>query len=198
MSVRKGHMNLTVDAQAEANRASERLMTLVVRDRDRAAFAALYRLFAPRVKGYAMRGGLGASEAEELAQEVMIAVWQRAETYDASQSAVGTWIFAIARNRRIDWLRRERRPELDPNDPMLVPAPESAADEQLALAQNRRTLQKAMESLPESQSDLLRLAYIEGKTQSAIAAERNIPLGTVKSRMRAALEHLKGAMKESA
>lgn len=198
MSVRKGHMNLTVDAQAEANRASERLMTLVVRDRDRAAFAALYRLFAPRVKGYAMRGGLAASEAEELAQEVMIAVWQRAETYDASQSAVGTWIFAIARNRRIDWLRRERRPELDPNDPMLVPAPESAADEQLALAQNRRTLQKAMESLPESQSDLLRLAYIEGKTQSAIAAERNIPLGTVKSRMRAALEHLKGAMKESA
>ena len=191
-------MDLTVNAQAEANRASERLMTLVARDRDRAAFAALFRLFAPRVKGYAMRGGLNASEAEELAQEVMISVWQRAETYDASQSAVGTWIFAIARNRRIDWLRRERRPELDPNDPMLVPAAESAADEQLALAQKRSTLQKAMETLPENQSDLLRLAYIEGKTQSEIATERNIPLGTVKSRMRAAMEHLKGVMKESA
>ena len=93
------------------------LVAAVAERQDRAAFAALFGHFAPRLKAYIRRLGTEDARAEELAQEVMLIVWRRAVLYDPAQASVSTWIFTIARNRRIDDLRRERRPEIDPDDP---------------------------------------------------------------------------------
>jgi RNA polymerase sigma factor (sigma-70 family) len=190
-------MDLTASTAPDGNEAPERLVALVACERDRDAFAALYRLFAPRVAGYGLRGRLDPQEVEDFVAAVMTAVWEGAGDYDPAQATVGTWIFTIARNRRAERLLRGPRPEIAADDPMLAPAPASAA-ERLVLAQSQGALQKVIENMPVQQSDLLRLAYMEGKTHEMIALERNIPPGAVGTRLRAALEHLKGAMKESA
>ncbi|WP_029011268.1 sigma-70 family RNA polymerase sigma factor [Azospirillum halopraeferens] len=176
--------------------APERWLLAVARDGDRAAFAALYRHFAPRVKSYAMRLGLDTGAAEELVQDVMLTVWQRAATYDPALAGAATWIFTITRNRRIDRLRRERRPEFDPEDPALVPDPAVPADSAVAAAQEAARLRRALKTLSAPQSEVLRLAYFEEKSHSTIAAERDIPLGTVKTRVRAALAHLRRSIEE--
>ena len=101
-----------------------RLVEAVAHARDRSAFASLFAYFAPRIKAYLMRGGADAGTAEEITQEAMIAVWRRADTFDPAQATVSTWVFTIARNKRIDLLRRERRADYDPDDPAFVPAAE--------------------------------------------------------------------------
>lgn len=179
-------------------RSPEELLSAVARRRDRAAFSLLYRHFAPRIKSYAIRCGMPAAAGEELAQEVLLAVWERAETYDPGQAPVGTWIFVLARNRRIDRLRREARPEFDPNDPALVPMPEQGADERLEIVQRVQKLDAALACLSAEQSSVLRRAYFEDKTHVVIAEEESIPLGTVKARMRLALGHLRRAMGDEA
>ncbi len=166
------------------------------RDRDRGACAALFTHFAPRLKAYIRRLGADGGMAEELVQEVMLLVWRRAETFDPSQASAGTWIFTIARNRRVDALRREQRPEFDPDDPALVPDPEEPADKRVEAAQSVGRVRAAMRDLPPEQAELLRMAYYEDKPHSVIAAERGIPLGTVKSRLRLAMERLRKALKD--
>jgi RNA polymerase sigma factor (sigma-70 family) len=175
--------------------SQEELILRVARGRDRAAFATLFLHFAPRLKSCLMRLGAGAPEAEELAQEVMLTVWRRAEDFDPAQASAGTWIFAIARNRHIDAFRRERRPEIDPGDPALVPAvvPDApgAADDAVAAAEDRLRLEAAIGRLPAEQEALLRMAYFEDKAHGRIAQDTGLPLGTVKSRLRLALARLR-------
>lgn len=182
---------------AGADRTFEELLTAVGRDRDRAAFAALFGHFAPRLKAYLRRQGCDAGGAEELVQDVMLLVWRRAETYDPTQASAATWVFTIARNRRIDALRREQRPEIDPADPTLVPDPVESADDGVAARETAGRLRAALRTLPPEQADLLRLAYFEDKPHSLISAEQGIPLGTVKSRLRLAMERLRKAMRDS-
>jgi len=98
----------------------EELVALVAQRRDKAAFALLFDHFAPRLKTFLLRQGSEAGAAEELVQEVMLTVWRRAESFDPSQAALSTWIFTIARNKRIDALRRERHPEYDPQVPAVA------------------------------------------------------------------------------
>lgn len=184
-------------AQAAAPMDRDVLADLVERiaaHADREAFARLYLHFAPRVKGYLIRLGAEGGLAEELAQEVLLTVWRKAASFDRRQSSVSTWLYTIARNRRIDVLRRERRPALDPDDPALVPAAPVAAD--VAADDTRRdaTLRVAIAELPAEQADLLQLAFYEGKSHSEIAAARALPLGTVKSRMRLAFNRLRRVM----
>ena len=135
-------------------------------------------------------------------QEVMLLVWRRAETYDPAQASASTWVFTIARNKRIDALRREHRPEIDPDDPALVPAlvPErpDSADRRVELRESTSRLRAALKELPAEQAELLRLAYFEDKPHSAISAERGLPLGTVKSRLRLAVERLRKALRDIA
>ena len=176
----------------------ERLMTAVAEDRDRDAFAALFSHFAPRLKAFLMRLGSGGVEAEELMQEAMLMVWRRAESFDSRQAGVSTWVFTIARNKRIDALRRERRPEFDPEDPALIPAPPPAADDEFAAREDSARLRKAIAALPAEQAALIRMAYFEDKAHVAIAEETELPLGTVKSRLRLALGRLRKALKETA
>jgi len=161
---------------------------------DRQAFAELFRHFAPRVKSYLIRLGAAAPLAEELTQEAMIMVWRKAASFDRSQSSVATWLFTIARNKRIDAIRRERRPEIDPSDPLLVPDPEPPPDVAIDANQRDTRLRAAIAALPAEQADLLRLAFYEDKSHGDIAHERGLPLGTVKSRLRLAFGRLRKAM----
>ena len=169
----------------------------VGRGRDRAAFSALFGHFAPRLKAYFRFLGTEPRIAEELVQEVMLQVWRRAETFDPRRSSASTWVYAIARNKRIDAFRREARPGIDPNDPALTPDPVELTDRALEIAEADQQLRVALKDLPLEQQELLRLAYFEDKSHSVIADERGIPLGTVKSRLRAGLGRLRRVLRKS-
>ena len=172
------------------------LVLAVAGQRSRAAFAALFAHFAPRLKSYLMRLGAEAGQAEELVQDVMLQVWHRAETFDPAQANASTWVFTIARNKRIDAIRRERRPEIDLTDPALVPEPVEPADRTLEAGQENARLNAAIGALPNEQAKLLRLAYYEDKPHSTISAEQGIPLGTVKSRLRLAVDRLRRLLRD--
>jgi len=169
----------------------EDLIVAVGTKQDRSAFAGLFAHFAPRIKAYLVRTGSDATAADELTQEVMLLVWRKAARYDPAQANAATWIFTIARNKRIDKFRRERHFEIDLEDPSLTPEPERQPDHHLQTADQARRLRLAINALPEEQSALLNLAFYEGKSHSVIAAEVNLPLGTVKSRLRLALQRLR-------
>ena len=188
----------TIDRASPAGRDLNDLVLAVARQRSRPAFAALFGHFAPRLKSYLMRLGAEAGQAEELVQDVMLQVWHRAETFDPAQANASTWVFTIARNKRIDAIRRERRPEIDLSDPALVPEPVEPADRSLETGQENARLNAAIGALPNEQAELLRLAYYEDKPHSTISAERGIPLGTVKSRLRLAVDRLRRLLREEA
>lgn len=169
-------------------------LMLSVRDRaDRAAFAGLFRHFAPRVKAFLMKSGSDAAMAEECAQDVMATLWHKAHLYDPERASVATWIFTIARNRRIDAIRKARRPE--PEDLPWGPEHEPDQAEVVALRQETEKLGQALALLPEKQRELIEQAYFGDRSHSEIAAETGLPLGTIKSRIRLALERLRHEMK---
>lgn len=182
---------MSVPEPAVAQASFDTLIEAVARDRDRAAFAELFEHFAPRLKSYLMRLGTDDGAAEEVVQEAMVMVWRKADSFDRRQASASTWIFTIARNKRIDRLRRERRPELDPNDPALVPDPVEPADMTVQSQQSRDRILLAVEKLPAEQSELIRMAYFDDKSHAEIAAEMALPLGTVKSRIRLALGRMR-------
>lgn len=161
---------------------------------DKAAFAQVFDYFAPRLKGYLMRLGAGEALAEELAQEVMLTVWRKAAQFDRRQSSVSTWLYTIARNRRIDVFRREKFPDYDPDDPLLIPAEAEQPDEAVAAGQREERVRAALEELPEEQAELIRLAFFKGWSHSEIAEQTGVPLGTVKSRLRLAFRKLKAGL----
>jgi RNA polymerase sigma-70 factor (ECF subfamily) len=170
------------------------LLDRVARLQDRTAFATLFNHFAPRLKGYLMRLGSDDGTAEEVVQEVMLTVWRRAASFDPALASIGTWVFTIARNRRIDRLRRERRPEALADDPSFVPDPVDGADVAFEAAETGERLRIAMATLPPEQSDLLKMAYYQDKSHREIAEETRLPLGTVKSRIRLALIRLRASI----
>lgn len=175
----------------------EELMLAVSSRRDVDAFEVIFKHFAPRVKAYMAKLSADTQTAEELMQETMIAVWNKADQFDVAKGALSTWIFTIARNQRIDAVRRARRPEFDPTDPAFVPDEEQLADLSIAERQSASQLRAAMADLPKEQSALLELAYFEESTHSAIAKKLNLPLGTVKSRLRLAFNKLRAALDNS-
>ncbi|GEO81973.1 sigma-70 family RNA polymerase sigma factor [Pararhodospirillum oryzae] len=158
---------------------------------DREAFAALFRHFAPRVKAYLRRHGAPEAQAEELAQETLLAVWRKAAQFDPARAGASTWIFTIARNLRIDQMRKEGRPALDPEDPLLVPPPPSGADSTVEAHEREEHLQKGLATLPAEQATVLQLAFYEDLSHTSIAERLNLPLGTVKSRLRLALAKMR-------
>lgn len=163
---------------------------------DRNAFAVLFAHFAPRIKTYLLRHGAASGMAEDVTQDTMLAVWRKARLYDPAKADAAAWIFAIARNMRIDALRRERHPELPPDEPMLIPGAELGGDERLAADQRAQRLSVAIADLPVEQAEVVRLSYYEDKPHREIESDLGIPLGTVKSRLRLALSRLRVAMGE--
>jgi RNA polymerase sigma-70 factor (ECF subfamily) len=164
-----------------------------IRDyKDEAAFADLFRHFAPRVKAFLLKSGTEPTLAEECTQEALAAVWNKAHLFDPTRASVATWIFTITRNRRIDALRRQRRPE--PEELVWGPEEEPHQADVLALTQETAKLGEALSSLPSKQRLLIEKAYFGDLSHSEIASETGIPLGTIKSRIRLALERLRHAM----
>lgn len=163
----------------------------VAEQRDLEAFQRLFAFFAPRVKGYLRRLGAGDDVADDLVQEVLLTVWRRADQFDPSKATLSTWVFTIARNKRIDALRRERRPDVELDDPSMEPDPAPRGDRVTELQRMSEHVMRAVATLPEEQSQLLKIFYFEDKTHSTIAEELGIPLGTVKSRLRLALAKLR-------
>ncbi|MCC6204191.1 MAG: sigma-70 family RNA polymerase sigma factor [Hyphomicrobiales bacterium] len=158
---------------------------------DRQAFETLFEHFAPRVKAYLVRLGGSSVNVEELVQETMVLVWRKAGLFDPARARSSTWIFSIARNKRIDVFRRERHPEIDAEDPALQPQGEPGADSVLETKQSAAEIARALEKLSSAERQLLTLAYYEDKSHSAIAEELGIPLGTVKSRLRQVFQKLR-------
>lgn len=195
MRRRRLHDRVTSQPEPQATEpALADLLAAVAERRDRYAFATLFSHFAPRLKAYMRRLGLEDGRAEDLVQEVMLIVWRRALLYDRAQASVSTWIFTIARNKRIDALRRERRPEIDPDDPALVQDATPAVDLVVSQEQIGRRLRAAVDELPQEQAEVLRKNFFEDKPHGVIAEELALPLGTVKSRVRLALTKLRQAI----
>lgn len=165
-----------------------------IRDKqDQSAFAEVFDHFAPRVKGFLMKSGASPDLAEDVTQEVMATLWRKAHMFDPAKASVSTWIFTIARNRRIDVLRKQRRPE--PEDLTWGPQEEPDQEDVLALQQESAQLTKAIAALPDKQRELIVRAYYGELTHSEIADATGLPLGTIKSRIRLALERLRHQMK---
>jgi RNA polymerase sigma-70 factor (ECF subfamily) len=160
---------------------------------DRDAFARLFAHFAPRVKSFLMRAGSSEVQAEELAQDVFVAVWRKAALFDASRATASTWIFTIARNQRVDSLRRAKGLDGlgDEVDFDLIEADEPGVDDRLHASRESQRLRGALAQLPPEQQQVLRLAYFDDESHSRISAELGIPLGTVKSRVRLAVAQLR-------
>lgn len=172
------------------------LLCAVAERHDRAAFARLFDHFAPRIKAYLLRLGLSVLEAEEMTQEVMVTLWRKAGLFDPQKSSVATWLYRIARNRRIDALRRTHGISEDTEslEHMFdeTPAPEDSLD----AAQRGDLVRSALGVLPDEQRELIRLAFFEEQTHSEIATRTGLPLGTVKSRIRLAFTHLRRALED--
>ncbi|OFW97739.1 MAG: hypothetical protein A3D94_01175 [Alphaproteobacteria bacterium RIFCSPHIGHO2_12_FULL_66_14] len=172
------------------------LIDAIASHQDRAAFASLFRHFAPRVKAFIMRGGTDAETAQEVAQEALIMVWRKAASFDRSRASVATWIYTIARNKRIDLLRRATRP-VDTEDWLMVYAPEGEdADKSVLAGQTYTRVKELLNGLSEDQLVVIRKAFFEDKTHTVIAEELKLPLGTVKSRIRLALGRLREALEK--
>lgn len=170
------------------------LLAAVGRDRDVAAFEILFRYYGPRVRSYMARLARDGQAAEELMQETMMAVWNKADQFDPARGNVSTWIFTIARNLRVDAFRKARRPDFDPNDPAFVPDDSPPADVELDERQEANRLYLAMAVLPLEQRELIKRAFFDDVSHSVIAADLGLPLGTVKSRIRLAFGKLRAAL----
>ena len=164
---------------------------------DKQAFAALYDHFAPRIKGWVMKMGAPAGKAEDIVQDVMLQIWRRASQFDRARADAGTWIFAIARNRYIDLIRQEKRPEIAIDDPVLVS--DDATPEQALHARERADrVAAALSQLPTAQRQIIEQSYFAELTQQEIATQDGLPLGTVKSRLRLAFGRLRTLLGEEA
>lgn len=182
--------------QVNANDASpdgfthDRLIEAVALRRDREAFAALFAHYAPRVKAWLMKSGATAAAAEDFAQDAMLTVWRKADLFDARKARAATWIFTIARNRRLDMLRRDARalpvPEIELNHDEV-----ERPDDILSAAQDATRIREALSRLSPDQVEVLRLAFFMESSHSEIAQRLNLPLGTVKSRIRKAMIKLR-------
>lgn len=175
-------------------------MQAVAVSSDRQAFAALFKHFAPRIKGFLVRGGCNDATAEELTQETMVALWRRAASFDPSRARLSTWIFTIARNLQIDQHRRGHGMKsvgLDAWDADQQPADQDLSPHQQVLAGQREArVSHALAALPPEQVAVLQLSYFEDEPHARIADVLGIPLGTVKSRIRIAVAQLRRHLEE--
>jgi len=172
------------------------LLEAIVKHRSRDAFASLFASFAPKLKAYYRKGGLEAALAEDLVQEAMLAVWRHAAKFSASAGSPSTWIYTIARNQLIDHVRRQKVRQGDLNDPSLQPPPVEIADDLVDARQRYRSLRAGLQKLPKEQATILKMAFFDHKAHSEIAAETGLPLGTVKSRIRLAIQRLRDDLGE--
>lgn len=170
-----------------------RLLQTVAQERDRQAFAHLFQHFGPRLKTFFLRWRMPSGTADDLVQETMLNVWRKASYFDPARAGVSTWIFTVARNIRIDHLRRQRDPATLPPDPEEIPA---SVEDHILGAERDEQVRRALTMLSTEQQTIIRLCYFTEKSQSEVAEELGIPLGTVKSRTRLAMNRLRALLED--
>jgi RNA polymerase sigma-70 factor, ECF subfamily len=175
-------------------------MDAVASRADRAAFAQLFRRYAPKIKAHLLARGAPVATVDELTQEVMLIVWRKARLYDAGRGSVAAWLYTISRNFLFNQTRAERRRPGDAElaDTFPEPDPPPSSEQALLAAERRLSLANSLAALPGEQREILESAYWRGQTLQECADERQIPLGTVKTRVRLALERLRGLMRSEA
>ena len=173
------------------------LLTKIAEERSDDAFQKLYSEYAPRVKTYMMQQGADPALAEELAQETLLTVWRKASQYSPDRGTAAAWIFTIARNLRIDRLRKDVRWQSLPDEQAeAIPSEAAGQDEMVLIDQRRVRVQAALADLPPDQRTVVTLAYIEGLSHSEIAEKLSTPIGTIKSRMRLAYQKVRDALED--
>ena len=184
--------NKNVSSESSDKKRWTNLIKKVETFKDSSAFEELFNHFAPRVKAFLMKSGADPQMAEECSQEVMATVWRKAHLFDPSRASASTWIFTIARNKKIDAIRKQNRPEPE----QLYPDQDYEPDQEavVELQQETERLTSALEELPEKQRVLVEKAYLGELSHSEIADITGLPLGTIKSRIRLALEKLRHSM----
>lgn len=169
----------------------EALMQRIAADQDRAAFAVLFDYFAPRVKSYLIKMGMGSAAAEDTAQDVMVSMWEKAHLFDPKKAKLSTWLYRIARNKFIDLTRKHRFPTVDAEDHLTeLEAPEST-DEAAIINQESHAVSQAMSKLSPEQRRVIETSFFKDLSHSEVSEQLSIPLGTVKSRLRLAFKTLR-------
>jgi RNA polymerase sigma-70 factor, ECF subfamily len=172
----------------------KRLINSIAKNLDREAFAELFDAFAPRLKSFMIRKGATPEVAEDLVQETMVTIWRKAGLYDPSKGSALTWMFTIARNLRIDRIRKESTMPLSDLGDYDAPSDDLGSDDLLLRKQEQQRVAAALTEIPAEQKQVIMLAFVDDISQSEIAERLNIPLGTVKSRMRLAYARLRKSL----
>ena len=189
---------MPVSAGVPSGEASDAVLVLAIGTRhDRAAFQLLFARYAPKLKAHFAQAGRSGLSAEDLVQEVMLSVWTHASSYKPELASVSTWIFRIARNRFIDVVRKQRHIAIEPEVSESLPAETVNLEDDLSTQQLSVRVGAAMSSLPVEQADVVRASYFQHESASQTAARLGIPIGTVKSRLRAALSHLQRSVSDA-
>ena len=168
----------------------------VAESQDISSFKKIFDYFSPRLKSFLMRSGADEAIAEEIIQETMTIIWTKADYYDSKVASPSTWIYTIARNKKIDILRKSRKAILEDIDTAILPPIESKADENIEHDQKFEMVSQYLDDLPEDQLNLLKMNFFEEKSHGEISEITKIPLGTVKSRIRLALEKIRGKLEQ--
>ncbi|MCM5557151.1 sigma-70 family RNA polymerase sigma factor [Pleomorphomonas sp. JP5] len=172
-----------------------RLVAAIAREGDRQAFARLFAFYAPRLRTFLIRQGFSASDCDDLIQDTMLAVWRKAERFDAEAGAVSTWIFTICRNLGIDRRRRLAR-RLVEAEPVSDIDPSPSAEGEIITREEETRVRRALDHLPAEQAEVITLSFFSQSPQTEIARALGIPLGTVKSRVRLAMNRLRHLLDE--
>jgi RNA polymerase sigma-70 factor (ECF subfamily) len=193
-----GHMPLTMqsDSKMKRNNAHVELLKRIAQDADKSAFTELFADFGPMIKGFMMRNGATPELAEDLAQDTLIKVWRKASLYSPGKGSVSTWIFTIARNLRIDTFRRARGVKFEEISNFDFESSDPSGEESAIGLQESVTVADAVKALPAEQREVVQLAFRDHLTHMEIAEKLDLPLGTVKSRMRLAYNKLSTALED--
>ena len=166
----------------------------IAESQDIGSFKKIFEYFSPRLKSFLMKSGAEESIAEEIIQETMTIIWTKADYYDPKVASPSTWIYTIARNKKIDILRKSRKAILEDIETAVLPAVEPKTEENIEHDQKFDLIAQQLDSLPKDQLDLLKMNFFEEKSHGEISELTGIPLGTVKSRIRLALEKIRGKL----
>lgn len=187
------------DSQTNTNQADVTLDSLILqiaKHQSKPAFIELFNRVSSKLKAYAVRCGANQADAEEIVQECLLIVWRKAPTFNPQTASAITWLYTIVRNKRIDFVRKQR-PDLIGSDD-LWPEPESEhLEKHIESDLNANIVRTLLYELPDEQRQIVFKVYFEGKSHSEIANELDLPLGTIKSRLRLAMKKLDTLAKEN-
>lgn len=190
----QSQMTLLHDQSVTSNKRWVACMAAVANQQDRDAFHYLYEYFSPKMKTFFLQRGVTAGRAEELIQETFTTVWQKAHYYSSEKSYVSTWLYTIARNKKLDQDRKLGRHQNYVNE-IYDDEPKLSLDDPHEISAMQQ-IKGFIQNLPTPQPEILLKVYFEGKAHRVVAEELNLTIGTVKGHIRNALDKLKNLTKE--